>query len=58
MLVLNLLAGVIFGYLFWQHGLLAAIISPMLFQLVWFPVDKARMSRPGIPRAVTATAPE
>lgn len=58
MLVLNLFAGVIFGYLFWQHGLLAAVISHMLFHLLWFPIDKARMSRPHIRRAepVTSTA--
>jgi hypothetical protein len=45
MIVLNLLAGVIFGYLFWQHGLLAAIISHMLFHLFWYPFDKAHLSR-------------
>ena len=45
MIVLNLLAGIIFGYLFWQHGLLAAIVSHMLFHLFWFPIDKARLSR-------------
>lgn len=45
MIVLNLLAGVIFGYLFWQHGLLAAIVSHMLFHLFWFPFDKAHLSR-------------
>jgi hypothetical protein len=45
MIVLNLLGGAIFGYLFWQHGLLAAIISHMLFHLFWYPFDKAHLSR-------------
>ncbi|NBC30942.1 MAG: CPBP family intramembrane metalloprotease [Spirochaetes bacterium] len=44
-ILLNLLAGVIFGYLFRQHGLLAAMLSHMLFHLFWYPVDKARMLR-------------
>lgn len=42
-IVLNLLAAVIFGYLFMRFGLLAAIVSHMLFHLVWYPIDVARM---------------
>jgi hypothetical protein len=41
-IVLNLWAGVIFGYLFWQYGLLAAMVSHVLFHLIWYPIDVAR----------------
>jgi hypothetical protein len=39
MLALNLWASLIFGWLFWQHGLLAAMVAHMLFHLVWWPFD-------------------
>jgi len=39
MIVLNLWASLIFGWLFWQHGLIAAIAAHMLFHLVWWPFD-------------------
>ena len=39
MLFLNLWASLVFGWLFWQFGLLAAIGAHMLFHLVWFPFD-------------------
>ena len=39
MLFLNLWASLVFGWLFWQYGLLAAIGAHMLFHLVWFPFD-------------------
>ena len=39
MLFLNLWASVVFGWLFWQVGLLAAIGAHMLFHLVWYPFD-------------------
>jgi hypothetical protein len=39
--VLNLFASLVFGYLFWQYGLLAAMISHALFHLAWYPIDIA-----------------
>ncbi len=37
---LNLWAAVIFGWLFWQYGLYAAMIGHMIFHLVWYPLDR------------------
>jgi hypothetical protein len=39
MIALNLWASLIFGWLFWQFGLLAAMAAHMLFHLVWWPFD-------------------
>lgn len=39
MVLFNLYASLIFGWLFWQYGLLAAMIAHMLFHLVWYPFD-------------------
>jgi hypothetical protein len=39
MLCLNLWASLIFGWLYWQYGLLAAMMGHMLFHLVWWPFD-------------------
>ncbi len=39
MISLNLWASLIFGWLFWQVGLLAAMVAHMLFHLVWLPFD-------------------
>jgi hypothetical protein len=39
MLCLNLWASLIFGWLYWQYGLLAAMLGHMLFHLVWWPFD-------------------
>jgi len=39
MIALNLWASLIFGWLFWQYGLLAAMAAHMLFHLVWWPFD-------------------
>lgn len=36
---LNLWASIIFGWLFWQYGLCAAIIAHALFHIVWYPFD-------------------
>jgi hypothetical protein len=38
-LALNLWASLLFGWLFWQVGLLAAMVAHMLFHLVWLPFD-------------------
>lgn len=40
LLVLNLWASIIFGWLFWQYGLCAAIIAHALFHIVWYPFDR------------------
>lgn len=37
---LNLWASLIFGWLFWQVGLLAAMLAHMLFHLLWYPVEQ------------------
>ncbi len=39
MIVLNLWATLICGWLFWQYGLLAAMLAHMLYHLVWLPFD-------------------
>jgi membrane protease YdiL (CAAX protease family) len=39
MIVLNLWATLICGWLFWHYGLLAAMIAHMLYHLVWLPFD-------------------
>jgi hypothetical protein len=39
MIILNLWATLICGWLFWQYGLLAAMIAHMLYHLVWLPFD-------------------
>lgn len=36
---LNLLASIIFGWLFWHYGLCAAMIAHALFHITWYPFD-------------------
>jgi len=36
----NVWGGLIFGWLFWQHGLLAAMLSHALFHIAWVPIEK------------------
>ncbi|MBU6996022.1 MAG: CPBP family intramembrane metalloprotease [Theionarchaea archaeon] len=38
-ITLNLLASLIFGWLFWNYGLLASMIAHALFHVVWYPFD-------------------
>ena len=45
MIALNLWGSILFGWLFWQYGLLAAMVAHALFHLVWLPFD-LRFSRP------------
>lgn len=40
MISLNLWASLIFGWLYWQYGLLAAMMAHALFHLVWWPFDR------------------
>jgi len=44
MIIMNLWASLVFGWLFWQHGLLAAILAHMLFHLIWWPFDRLTQS--------------
>jgi hypothetical protein len=37
---LNGWAALIFGYLFWQYGLTAAILAHMLLHLSWYPLER------------------
>ncbi len=46
--VLNLIVAIGFGWLFWQYGLLAAVIAHALVHVVWHPLES---------RAVRATGP-
>jgi hypothetical protein len=46
MIVLNLWATLICGWLYWQYGLLAAMIAHMLYHLVWMPFDVHFANRP------------
>jgi hypothetical protein len=45
MIALNLWASLLFGWLFWQVGLLAAMLGHMLFHLVWWPFDLYHLRR-------------
>jgi hypothetical protein len=38
-ITLNLWASLIFGWLFWDYGLVSAMIAHALFHLVWYPFD-------------------
>ena len=38
-LILNLWASIPFGWLFWQYGLLAAMLGHIAFHLVWYPFE-------------------
>lgn len=38
-ILLNLYAGILFGWIYWQYGLGAAILSHITFHLVWLPFD-------------------
>jgi hypothetical protein len=46
MIILNLWATLICGWLFWKYGLLAAMIAHMLYHLVWMPFDLYFYRRP------------
>lgn len=46
MIGLNLGAGLIFGWLFWQHSLAGAMLAHMLFHLIWYPVDQQFAATP------------
>ena len=37
---LNLWASVVFGWLYWQYGLYAAMVGHVVLHLVWFPLDR------------------
>ncbi len=39
-LFLNTWASLIFGWLFWQHGLFAAMLAHALLHLLWHPIEK------------------
>jgi len=43
-LFLNTWAGIVFGWLFWHAGLLAAIFAHSLFHLVWHPIEKRTLA--------------
>jgi len=43
-LFLNTWAGVVFGWLFWHSGLLAAMLAHSLFHLVWSPLEKLTLA--------------
>jgi len=39
-LSLNLLAGTVYGWLFWQYGLMAAMIAHALYHVILFPFER------------------
>lgn len=39
-LTLNLLAGIVYGWLFWKYGLLAAMIAHALYHVILFPFER------------------
>jgi hypothetical protein len=41
----NLWLSLVFGWLFWQHGLLAAMVGHMLFHLIWLPFEQPHFRR-------------
>jgi hypothetical protein len=41
---LSLYQSTLFGYLFWQHGLIAAILAHMLFHIGWATFDSVKKS--------------
>lgn len=54
-IVLNLWASLVFGWLFWQYGLAAAMLAHMIFHIVWWPFD-LRYYRPETAAAAQAPA--
>jgi len=44
-LVDNTWVGIFFGWLFWENGLVAAVISHTLLHLFWFPIEKIMLER-------------
>lgn len=40
LIIINLWLSMVFGYIFWQYGILAAIIAHILFHLGWWVYDK------------------
>ena len=44
-LFLNGWASLIFGWLFWQHGLLAAMLAHALLHILWHPLEKRTMEK-------------
>ena len=41
-IALNMVVALAFGWLFWQHGLLAAIVAHALLHAVWHPIERAK----------------
>lgn len=39
-IALNLWAAILFGWLFWQYGLVAAMLGHILFHLIWYPFER------------------
>ena len=39
MIVLNLWAGIVFGYLFSEFGITSAVLSHMVLHVCWYPFD-------------------
>ena len=45
-IVLNMIVAIACGWLFWKHGLLAAILAHALIHIVWYPLDLRFARRP------------
>lgn len=48
LIILSLYQSLLFGYLFWQYGLMATILCHMLFQIEWFLYEKIKIRKIGI----------
>ena len=44
-IIANLWVSVVCGYLFWEYGLIAAMIVHILFHVIWYPWDRASYSK-------------
>ena len=44
-ITLNMVVSLACGWLFWKHGLLAAVIAHALLHAVWHPVERSRVLR-------------
>lgn len=38
-IVLNTALSLLYGYLYWQYGLVAAVLAHALTHLAWYPLD-------------------
>jgi hypothetical protein len=47
MISLNLWASILFGWLFWRYGLLAAMLAHSIFHLLWVSLEMLHLRMAG-----------